>query len=94
MILIYKPNRRNRVDWIIDQQLDTVIIITDINFVVRNGGYSQSYTYVKTSYYVVYNCYASGNRDNEGMERMVVETADKIRRNEEYATVVGDLIAK
>lgn len=97
VILMSEPNRntvRNRIDWIKDEELDTVIIIMDNKFAVRNSGHGHSYTYVKTSNYVVYNCYASGNRDIEEMETMLDEIAEKIRRDQEKAIIVGDFNAK
>lgn len=81
-------------DWIKDEELDTVIIITDKNYAISCSGCGHSYTYIKTPNYVLYNCYSSGNRDIEDMETMLDEIGVNIRRNHEKAIIVGDFNAK
>lgn len=97
ILLMSEPNRnaiRHRKDWIFDTDIDSAIKIMDRNIIVNKHGKGQSYTYIVTPTYTIYNCYASGNKEIEELETMLDEIARRIRRHKENALILGDFNAK
>ncbi|KAJ8966142.1 hypothetical protein NQ314_003721 [Rhamnusium bicolor] len=92
-----EPNRKaiqNRKDFLYDTDIDTAIKVMDRNVTLKKQGKGQSYTYIETPTYIIYNCYASENKDIEDLEIMLEEIALHIRRHKEKVIIAGDFNAK
>lgn len=97
ILLLSEPNKKAieaRNDWIFDDELDTAIKILDPNIAIKEQGKGKGFSYVKTSDFTVYSCYASPNRAPEELAETLQQIDENIRINNEEAIVAGDFNAK
>ncbi|XP_033228888.1 uncharacterized protein LOC117180499 [Belonocnema kinseyi] len=97
ILVLCEPNKRSiegRNDWVFDEVLDTAIKILNKSIAIKEQGKGTGFSYVTTTLFTIYSCYASPNKKVEELEALLQQIANCIRTRGDEAIVAGDFNAQ